>query len=246
MLLIFLKNLILYLIMKLEDLLGIYYVYNSRTKSHGQEYILEFVDSTKDKIKFIFQTIVSGNFGSSGIIWKGNCRLQNNQLYLNAVEKNDWSFTALQEEKEENIQKTSNLFNFEILKDNNNLFLISVLYEKTIKLHKLNKNIDKNNLYSIAFGIIHEIMNRNELRKDPLEFEPSRFWRISNLLLKSYNEIKINEKDAFEIICEYDLEYVKEEKRVVENDEILAEHHVDKVIFNQKNKIMRYKTAKFI
>jgi hypothetical protein len=202
--------------------------------------MLEIMATIKDKIEFIFQTTTSGDFGSSGIIWKGNCILQDNQLSLEAFEKNDWSFTAVQEEKEENFQKISNLFNFEILKENDNIFLISVLYEKTIKLVRLNKNIDRNKLYSIVFWIIQEIMNRNELRGDTLEFEPSRFWRISNLLLKSYNEIKINEKDAIEIICEYDLEFVKEEKRVVEDDEILAEHHVDKVIFNEKFKIFKY------
>jgi len=226
--------------MRLKDLFGMYYVYDYRTKSHGQEYMLEIMATIKDKIEFIFQTTTSGDFGSSGIIWKGNCILQDNQLSLETFEKNDWNFTAIQEEKEENVQKISNLFNFKILKENDNIFLISVLYEKTIKLVRLNKNIDRNKLYSIVFWIIQEIINRNELRGDTLEFEPSRFWRISNLLLKSYNEIKINEKDAIEIICEYDLEFVKEEKRVVENDEILAEHHVDRVIFNKKFKIIKY------
>ena len=48
------------------------------------------------------------------------------------------------------------------------------------------------------------------------------------------------EKDVIEIICEYNLEFVKEEKRVVENDEILAEHHVDRAIFNKKFKIIKY------
>lgn len=226
--------------MRLKDLFGIYYVYDYRTKSHGQEYVLEILETSKDKIKFIFHTLVSGNFGSSGIIWKGNCSLHDNQLSLEAFEKNDWRFTAVQEEKEENIQKTSHLFNFEIFKENNNIILVSVLYEKTIQLVRLNRNIDRNKLYSIVYWIIQEIINRNELRGNTLEFEPSRFWRISNLLLKSYNEISINQKDSIEIICEYDLEFVKEEKRVVENDEILAEHHVDRVVFNQKNKIIKY------
>jgi len=201
--------------------------------------MLEIMAATNNKIEFIFQTTASGNFGSSGVMWKGNCTLQDKQLSLEAFEKNNWSFTAVQEEKEENVQKISNLFNFERLKENDNIFLISVLYEKTIKLVRLNKNIDRNKLYSIVFWIIQEIINRNELRGDTLEFEPSRFWRISNLLLKSYNEIKINQKNAIEIICEYDLEFVKEEKRVVQNDEILEEHHVDKVIFNKKFKIIK-------
>lgn len=56
--------------MKLQDLFGIYYVYDYRTRSYGQEYMLEIMAATKDKIEFIFQTTASGNFGSSGIIWK--------------------------------------------------------------------------------------------------------------------------------------------------------------------------------
>jgi len=54
--------------MRLQDLFGIYYVYDYRTRSHGQEYMLEIIAATKDNIKFIFQTTASGNFGSSGII----------------------------------------------------------------------------------------------------------------------------------------------------------------------------------
>ena len=54
--------------MRLQDLFGIYYVYDYRTRSHGQEYMLEIMAATKDKIEFIFQTTASGKFGSSGII----------------------------------------------------------------------------------------------------------------------------------------------------------------------------------
>jgi hypothetical protein len=199
------------------------------------------LDSANDKIEFIFHTTAIGNFGSSGVIWKGDCSLHNNQLSLKVLEKNDWRFTAVQEEKEENIQKLSRLFNFEILKENDNIFLVSVWYEKTIKLARLYMNIDRNRLYSIVYWIIQEIINQNKLKEGPLEFEPSRFWRISNLLLKSYNEININEKNAIEILFEYDLEFVKEEKRVIENDEIHAEHYLDKAIFDFKFNKVNYK-----
>ena len=73
--------------MRLQDLFGIYYVHDYRTRSYGQESMLEIMAATKDKIEFIFQTSVSGNFRSSGIIWKGNCILQDNQLSLEALEK---------------------------------------------------------------------------------------------------------------------------------------------------------------
>ena len=81
--------------MNLKDLLGLFYVYDCRTRTHGQEYELEIIAAPKDKTEFILQTTVSGNFGSSGIIWKGNCTLINDQLILKAVEENDWSFTAV-------------------------------------------------------------------------------------------------------------------------------------------------------
>ncbi len=230
--------------MILKDLTGFYYVYDYRTKSHGQEYLLEILETANDKIEFIFHNIVSGNLGSSGIIWKGSVTLRDHQLFLKALEKKDWRFTAIQEGKEENIQKVSHLFNFHILKNDSNIFLISDFYEKPIKLVKLNKTINKTQLYSIVYWIVNEIIKLNELNSDSLEYEPSRFWRISNLFLISYNEIKSNEQLVIEIIFEYDLEFVKEEKRVIENDEILAEHRVDKVFFNEKFKIIKHDSLK--
>ncbi len=228
--------------MNLNDLLGLYYVYDYRTRTHGQNYILENFPGNNDETKFTLQTTVSGNFGSSGIIWKGNCRLKSNQLLLEAVEENDWQFTAVQIEKEERITKVSKTFKAEIIRENDCIALNLTLYENPIKLVKINKNIDKDKLSSIVFWITREIIDTYNLRAKNLEFEPSRFWRISNLMLKSYNEIKFEGNDAIEISCEFDLDLVKEEKRVVDNDEIVRKHHVSKAIFSEKFKILDFKS----
>ncbi len=226
--------------MTLKDLQGTYYIYDYRTRTHGQDYILEIFPGTNDETELMLQTTVSGNFGSSGIIWKGNCTLNNNQLIFEAIEENDWSFTAVQEEKEENVYNISKSFNFDIIKESDNILLILTSYERTITLIKLNKNIVKDKLSSIIYWISQEIINLYNLRGNNLGFEPSRFWRISNLLLTSFNDINVDGNNAIEIMCEYDLELVKEEKRVIEDDEILGEHHIDKAIFDKNYKILDY------
>ena len=150
--------------MNLNDLLGLYYVYDYRTRTHSQNYILEIFTASNNKIEFILQMTASGNFGSTGIIWKGTCTLKNNHLILEAIEENDWRFTAVQEEKEENIYKTYKSFEVEVVKESDNIILIMALYERTIKLIKLNKNIDKEKLSSIVYWISHEIIEHYNLR----------------------------------------------------------------------------------
>lgn len=230
-----------FFIMNLKDLQGLYYVYDYRTRTHGQNYVLNIFPGTNDKTEFTLQTTVSGNFGSSGIIWKGNCRLNDNKLIFEAIEENDWRFTAVQEEKEENVYKIYKSFEVEIVKEDDIILLVMALYERTIKLIKLKKIIDEEKLSSIVYWISHEIIEHYNLRKNNLEFEPSRFWRISNLLLTCFNDVNVDGNDAIEIVCEYDLELVKEEKRVIEDDEILGEHHIDKAIFDKNYKILDYK-----
>ena len=230
--------------MNIKDLLGLYYVYDYRTRTHGQDYILEIFPGTNDKMEFTLQTTVSGNFGSSGMIWKGNCILNKNLLILEAIEENDWSYTAVQEEKEENVYKISKSFKVEIFKENDKIILIMAFYERTVKLIKLTRNIDKEKLSLIVYWISHQIIDHYNLNKKNLEFEPSRYWRISNLLLTSFTDINVDGNDAIEIMCEYDLELVKEEKRVIEDDEVLGEHHIDKAIFDKNYKILDYKIIK--
>jgi hypothetical protein len=225
-----------------QDFIGLYYIYDYRTRTHSQVYMLEILALPEDKVEFILQTTVSGNFGSSGIIWKGNCKLKSNQLLLDAVEENDWQFTAVQIEKEEHITKISKTFKAEIIRENDCIVLNLTIYENPIKLVKINENIDKDKLSSIVFWITREIIDTYNLRAKNLEFEPSRFWRISNLMLKSYNEIKFEGNNAIEISCEFDLDLVKEEKRVVDNDEIVRKHHVSKAIFSEKFKILNFKS----
>ena len=122
-----------------------------------------------------------------------------------------------------------------------NIILIMAFYERTVKLIKLTRNIDKEKLSLIVYWISHQIIDHYNLNKKNLEFEPSRYWRISNLLLTSFNDINVDGNNAIEIMCEYDLELVKEEKRVIEDDEILGEHHIDKAIFDKNYKILDYK-----
>ena len=52
--------------------------------------------------------------------------------------------------------------------------------------------------------------------------EPGKFWRISNLILKNLQENITS--DELKLTCEYDLDTVKEEKRVINADEVEREH----------------------
>jgi hypothetical protein len=208
--------------MRPQDLTGLYYVYDYQTKSYGQEYLLEIITKNEDKAKFVFIKKVSSKFGSSDITWQGICKIQDNKLTLETLENKSLNLTS----------SGNNAFSLEILEEHNNIMLRLVQYEKTIKLARLDKKIDKNKIHPITSEIIREIINNNKLIENNLDYEPERFWRISNLLIKSYDEIKINQQDAIEVEYVYNLEYVKEEKRVVENDEILAKYQSDKAIFN--------------
>jgi hypothetical protein len=221
--------------MRLQDLIGIYYVYDYQTRSYGQEYILEIIATNEDKVEFVFIKKVRRKFGNSDITWQGICNMHDNKLTLETLENKNSNLTS---------SKGNNAFNFEILKEKNNIILKLVQYEKTINLAKLDKKIDKNKVHSIASEIIRQIINQYKLLEGDLDCEPERFWRISNLLIKSYNEIKINQKEVFEVKCEYDLELVKEEKRVVNNDEILAKNHLDKAIFHNNLQIIKYENIK--
>ena len=72
--------------MEKQDLFGIYYTYDYRTKSYGQEYILEILAETIDKVGYVFIKKVRDPFGSSSITWKGHCLIGNNQLTLEPLE----------------------------------------------------------------------------------------------------------------------------------------------------------------
>ena len=100
------------------------------------------------------------------------------------------------------------------------------------------------NIENVSLGIVKEILKHNKLDKKVDEAEPGRFWRVSNLILKDSKKIKFNGTDAIETLCDYDLDLVIEEKRVVKDDEIMREHHVDKVIFDNNLKILEYTIIK--
>ena len=89
----------------------------------------------------------------------------------------------------------------------------------------------------IAVPIVQIIRKTHDLDS---KTSVSRFWRISNLILKEYKETTFNGDKAHEVICEHDLDFVKEEKRVVNNDEFLREHHINKVIFDNEYKLLKY------
>ncbi|MFX1393886.1 MAG: hypothetical protein ACFFAH_09960 [Promethearchaeota archaeon] len=219
-----------------KNLIGYYYLLDECTKQQAREYKLNIIQKSQIEILFKFNLKISGYFGSVGTIWKGICILRDNQIILKANLKSDWSNTAIQEEMEDKAFNTSLTYIADIIQEGNNLKLKINLETRKIILSKTIKNAE-----IISYWATREIIKLHKLNVKECEEYPARFWRISNLIFKNHKAIEYKKNDALEVFCEYNLDLVKEEKRVVNNDELIRASHIDKAILNTKDyKIIEY------
>ncbi len=216
----------------MEEYIGRYYVFKTHTKVNAREYNLNITDLTKDEAKFSLELAMSGRYGSVGKTWEGECYLDNNTLILQCKQLYDWRYTFLDEEKDGQISYISNTYIGTFSKERKNIRLDLSFEVDKIFLYKIDRDE-----YNIAYWISRNILEHHKLEERVLEFDPHRFWCISNLVFK---EIHSNEIDNLELLSEYDIEFRLEEKRVINADEIISEHHIDKVTLDEKGKILHY------
>jgi hypothetical protein len=221
---------IAYIIM--EDYIGRYYVFKTRTKVDAREYILNIIDLSGDTANFSLELVISGNFGSVGKTWEGECFLKEDKLILQCKKLNDWQYTFLDEEKDEQVSETATIFRGTLSKEGNNIRLDITFEVNKIFLYKMDRD-DSN----ISYRISRKIIEQRDLEEKVWAFDPHRFWCISNLV---YMDIKDRDLGDLEIVCEYDLEFRLEEKRVINADEIISAHHLDRIVLDSKYKIKNY------
>ena len=214
----------------MDEFLGRYYVFKTRTRVEIREYILTIFDLTGFKADFLLELIISGTFGSVGIEWTGKCYLKEERLYLECQTKNDWDFTFLHDEREENITKFSKMFTGFFTKERNNVRLDLSFEVNKIFLYKI-----LNDGPEVSYRTTQDIITKHVLDEKVKEYDPHRFWCITNLVYTDFKEIDTNK---IELTYEFDIEYRLEEKRVINADEIISEHYKNNVIVNNEYKLL--------
>jgi len=221
---------------ELEELLGTYHVFTKRTRVEARTYTLKITQSTNDRFEISMELAISGNFGSLGEEWNGTGYLKENTLIFECHERIDWRYTFLDDERQDYVEKKKDTFTAEIINEGTNIILKLSKQVDTILLCKAHEKIN-----AMTYWITREIIAHYELDVQAEIVKP-QFWMISNLILKDYNDFEYEENDTIKVVVEYDLDLVKEEKRVIEGKEFVREHHKDKVFLNVKNgyRILKY------
>lgn len=222
--------------MRMEQLYGHYYVLERRTRVEAHEYKLEISQGRDNQAHFKLELIKSGQFGSVGTDWTGLCFFQDFEIKFEFQQKNEWRYTFLNEEREDSVSNISKFYSSQIFVDGNNIQLTFYLETKELIMFKVEKDIER-----LTYWITREIQKLYDLESKAKNTEKFRFWCISNLIVKDYQDDFI-ESETFEITCEYDLDLVKEEKRVIDDDEVIREHHIDRIVFNRDYRIIKYDT----
>lgn len=214
-----------------SEINGHYYLLEYRTKKEAHTFRLDIFKEDKQQ-KFKLQQTVSGHFGSVGNEWEGNCIERNGSYFLISEIWNDWRSTFLDEERQEKIFKDEREFKFEILTKNSDVALILHLETKRLILYKLKPKFER-----ISPAFIDKIIKDENLEEMITQNEIGSFWRFSNLILRSPEE---KDNGSFSIICEYDLEKVKEEKRVIQGDEVSGEQKIAQIECSKDMKLINY------
>ena len=211
-----------------NELIGLYYVFTYRTKREAHEYSLEILKEDNFKLG----RTISGNFGSVGQEWTGNYSIKDNALKLKCTQNIDWKYTFLDEERQDMIIHSQKTFNAKCFEKGNDIKIVLSLELGDIVLYRTIEDISQ-----LTYWITREIIERYELDEKIKNSEPGIYWRISNLIVRDY---KMSEGQLNEALCEFDLDIATEEKRVVDDPEFIREHHIDRVIYNEKLKVIKY------
>jgi hypothetical protein len=224
---------------EIENLIGQYYILHESTKQQSREYKLQIIKESEDKITFRFEVFITGYHGGIGTIWLGICDFKKGAIFFEANQKQNWSISEDGKIQKEDASRSKESFISEITREGENIILRFHLETRALSLCKIEPKIE-----NVSIGVVKGILKHYKLDIKVDEAEPGRFWRVSNLILKDSKKIDFEGTDAYETLCDYDLDLVIEEKRVVKDDEIIREHHIDKVIFNKVFKILEYKVIK--
>lgn len=223
--------------MEIKDIIGYYYVFKYRTKQQAQVYKLHlYLGNASNELVFKLERNISGNFGSVGVDWFGTCLLDGNEISLIASNEVDWRFTFLQDEREDIVSECNKTWKGVFTWDNDDLKLD--IDKEVLKLPMYKTIKDE---HPFPYWLSRKIMEAYEL-DDKIETigQPGIYWRISDLIIKNYAEISEEGEKQYEMSCEFNLEIVKEEKRVVNFDEVEGKRHIVKARFNNSKTLISF------
>ena len=196
-----------------------------RTKVQAREYTLEITDGSEENFEFKLKLTVSGHFGSLGNEWIGSCSIEDNRIMFKTREHVDWRYTFLDDERDDMVSDHNKTYTGEVFIEENDIKLVIAMETLTLYMHKVYGPI---NIYTHGF-------TREIIKNFNLDDKPG--WKISNLIFRHLKEHP--DTGEVELFCDYDLDALKEEKGVIKSDEIVREHHTDRIVFNDKHKIIK-------
>lgn len=223
--------------MEKKEIIGYYYVFKYRTKQEAQVYKLHlFLGEVSNQLLFKLERNISGHFGSLGFDWFGSCTLNGDEISLNATKEIDWRFTFLDDERQDLVSECDKTWKGVFTWDNDDLKLD---IDKDVLKLPMYKTIKDE--HPFPYWLSRKIMETYQL-DDIIEKngEPGIYWRISDLIIKKYAEISQEGEKQYEMICEFNLEIVKEEKRVVNFDEIKGKRNAVKARFNNSKTLISF------
>ena len=226
----------------MEELFGLYSVLDTRTRFYSDRYNLEISQNLNNKYEFILELTSSGQFGSTGLIWQGNCKLDKKQLILNVKKETEWRDLAVTDERQEYTSDSSETYKADIIHKEKNTEIKIYKENKEILLSKL-MGLNKNELYSVTYWIVDSVLKKYQLSKSMSIHDKVPNWSIKALLIKDINPIIYEGNDATEIIVEYDL-YTEKEQKKENKDDLKKEHQQAKGIFNKRYKILKFDVIK--
>ncbi|MHA1147922.1 MAG: hypothetical protein ACTSR8_06720 [Promethearchaeota archaeon] len=219
-----------------DKIIGSYHTLKYRTKVEAHEYLLD-IEKSEENIVFKLNHAISGHFGSLGNEWVGECEFKESEIIFTTNEFIDWRYTFLEDERQDRVSSHNKSYIGKVNFQDSDIMINLQMETQSLILYKFDSKV---RIYTAA--ITRQIIKNFNLDNEYGKFdEPGLYWRISNLIIKNLS-INTNTQEV-ELICEYDLDTVKEEKRVNKMDEVEREHHIERYVF-EKNSIKKFETVK--
>ncbi|MBD3254552.1 MAG: hypothetical protein GF383_05640 [Candidatus Lokiarchaeota archaeon] len=223
---------------EIRELIGHYYGLEYFTKKVSREYRFDIYANGNSILECELELIKRESYGRVGKKWRGSCVIDSGKLKFEYDKEIQLSDTIADHSVQETKSKEKKIIVFNIINGKDFIGLNLNLELKEIPLIKLKREIEE----SVSM-IIKNIVDHHQIEKVISEGKPGIFWRISNLTLKS-TVLDLNPQvNQIQLVCEYDLDIVKEEKRVIDFDEVKRTHHkAELVIDKSKNAILEFKS----
>ena len=211
------------------EISGYYYLFRYKTNKESHEYFLEIKKENQSRQNFKMTFKKTTQFGKIGSNWEGICEKNGNYVLFHINNAVDWRELFMERGREEFPSEFLKTIKASIKKENNQIKFDLFLETKTLTFSKTEAIIEQ-----ISPQIIDKLIEYHKLRKNKAIQQAGVFWRISNLIFGKPNKLH-NGNQIYQTFLEYDMDIVKEEKRVTNFDEYNRNHYSKTVIFSEKD-----------